>query len=403
MTVRGDSGWATSAQNLYLVAMAMFVVTIAIGILNGADLVAFDHNQVLTHVHSGTIGWITLGVVATAFVLFRVADARLGVALGALVPVYVAAFYTGSLPARAITGTLLLVAVLWLFAWLWRTYLAGDRTLPRLAMTLGLSTFTYGAIVGVVLPIQFALGASRLTGDSVGAHAAAMVFGYLVLVSMGLIEWRMRETAGLPRGGVVQLGALFVGGLVLSVGLLFGAGQAAGGIYLLTQLVAVILFVVRVLPEALRIPWAGASPARHIGAAALWVLVAMGIFMYLIAAYIAANGDASKISTNILVASDHSVFIGVMTNVALGLLGSFARIATRARLVALVTFWGINLGLLAFVLGLIANSAEVKRVGAPTMGIFLLVSLAAHGWALWTQRREAADMMEVAPATGGAA
>ena len=403
MTVRGDSGWVTSARNLYLVAMAMFVVTIAIGILNGADLVVFDHNQVLTHVHSGTIGWITLGVVATAFVLFRAADARLGLALGVLVPVYVAAFYTGSLPARAITGALLLVAVMWLFAWLWRTYLAGDRTLARLAMTLGLSTFTYGAIVGVVLQIQFAVGASWLAGDSVGAHAAAMVFGYLVLVSMGLIEWRTRETVGLPRGGVVQLSALFVGGLVLSVGLLFGAGQAAGGIYLLTQLVAVILFVVRVVPGALRIPWAGASPARHIGAAALWVLVAMGIFMYLIAAYIAANGDASKISTNILVASDHSVFVGVMTNVALGLLGSFTRIATRARLVALVTFWGINLGLVAFVLGLIANSAEIKRVGAPTMGIFLLVSLAAHGWALWTQRREAAGMMEAAPATSGAA
>jgi len=403
VTVRGDSGWVTSARNLYLVAMAMFVVTIAIGILNGADLVVFDHNQVLTHVHSGTIGWITLGVVATAFVLFRAADARLGLALGVLVPVYVAAFYTGSLPARAITGALLLVAVMWLFAWLWRTYLAGDRTLARLAMTLGLSTFTYGAIVGVVLQIQFAVGASWLAGDSVGAHAAAMVFGYLVLVSMGLIEWRTRETVGLPRGGVVQLSALFVGGLVLSVGLLFGAGQAAGGIYLLTQLVAVILFVVRVVPGALRIPWAGASPARHIGAAALWVLVAMGIFMYLIAAYIAANGDASKISTNILVASDHSVFVGVMTNVALGLLGSFTRIATRARLVALVTFWGINLGLVAFVLGLIANSAEIKRVGAPTMGIFLLVSLAAHGWALWTQRREAAGMMEAAPATSGAA
>ena len=150
MTVRGDSGWVTSARNLYLVAMAMFVVTIAIGILNGADLVVFDHNQVLTHVHSGTIGWITLGVVATAFVLFRAADARLGLALGVLVPVYVAAFYTGSLPARAITGALLLVAVMWLFAWLWRTYLAGDRTLARLAMTLGLSTFTYGAIVGEI-------------------------------------------------------------------------------------------------------------------------------------------------------------------------------------------------------------------------------------------------------------
>jgi hypothetical protein len=220
-----------------------------------------------------------------------------------------------------------------------------------------------------------------------------MVFGYLVLVSMGLIEWRTRTTVGLTRGGVVQIGALFVGGLILSVGLIFGAGQAAGGIYLLTQLIAVILFLVRVVPGAVRIDWLGAAPARHIGAAALWVLAAMGIFMYLIAAFIAANGDASKISTNILIANDHSVFIGVMTNVALGLLGSFVGIATRARTAALVTFWGINLGLLVFVAGLIANSAEIKRVGAPTMGIFLLVALGVHAWALWTQRADAGEML----------
>jgi hypothetical protein len=374
---------------LYLVAMAMFVVTIAIGILNGADVVEFDHNQLLTHVHSGTIGWITLGVIATAFVLFQAADSRLATALAILVPIYVAAFYTGSFTARAIAGVALLVAVLWTFSWLWRTYLAGERTLPRLAMTLGLSTFAYGAVVGVVLQIQFALGQNWLSGDSVGAHAAAMVFGYLVLVSMGLIEWRTGTAAGLARGGVIQLGALFAGGLVLSVGLLVGAGQAAGGIYLLTQLIAVILFVARVVPRAVRTDWAGTSPARYVAAAAIWVLVAMGIFMYLIAAYIAANGDASKISTNILVASDHSVFIGVMTNVALGLLGSFSSPVPRARTLTLIAFWGINLGLVVFVLGLIANSAEVKRIGAPTMGVFLLVSLAVHGWALWSHRSSA--------------
>ncbi len=401
MTGVGGISWARAAQILYFVAMAMFVVTVSIGILNGADVVEFDRNQILTHVHSGTIGWLTLGIVATAFVLFGTGDARLAVTLAVLVPIYVAAFYTGSFVLRAIAGTAVLVAVVWLIVWVWRTYLASGRTLPGLAVALGLTTFAYGAIVGVVLQIQFAAEASWLPGDAIGAHAAAMVFGYLVLVSMGLIEWRTRGTRGLPRGGVVQLGALFLGGAVLSVGLLAGAGQQAGGIYLLTELVAVILFIVRVLPASVRIEWAGSSPIRHVAAASLWVIVAMGIFMYLIAAFIAANGDTSKISTNILIASDHSVFVGVITNLALGLLGTWTAIGTRSPLAARVSFWGVNLGLVVFVIGLIADSVVLKRVGAPVMGVFLLHALAMYALALRDRPVPSGDAFEAAPAAMG--
>jgi len=113
----GSSAVAT-ARNLYLVSMAVFVVTISIGILNGADAVEFDRNQILTHVHSGTIGWITLSLVATAFLLFGAADRRLATAVAILVPVYVGAFYTGSFQLRAIAGSLLLVVIVWLFVWL---------------------------------------------------------------------------------------------------------------------------------------------------------------------------------------------------------------------------------------------------------------------------------------------
>ncbi|MDH4141870.1 MAG: hypothetical protein OEV61_04605, partial [Chloroflexota bacterium] len=74
---RSVSTWAKSARDLFLVAMAVFVVNIAIGILNGADAVEFDHNQILTHVHAGTVGWLTLTIVASAFLLFRAADRRL--------------------------------------------------------------------------------------------------------------------------------------------------------------------------------------------------------------------------------------------------------------------------------------------------------------------------------------
>lgn len=72
--------------------MAIFAVNIAIGILNGADVVELDRNQILTHVHAGTVGWMTLTIVASTFILLRAADRRLMTALAILVPLYVAAF-----------------------------------------------------------------------------------------------------------------------------------------------------------------------------------------------------------------------------------------------------------------------------------------------------------------------
>ena len=381
------SAWAGATRSLLLTSMAIFVVTVVIGILNGLDLVEFPRDQLLTHVHAGTLGWIALGIVASAFWLFGAADRRLGIALAVLIPIYAAAFFSGNLTARAITGTAVLIAILWLLAWVWRSYLAGERSLPRLGVALGLTTFTYGAIIGVVLQIQFASGTTLLSGDAIGAHAGAMVFSFVVLSAMGLLEWRLRATADLPRGGVTQLAALFLGGLVLSVGLLVGAGQAAGGIYLLAELVAVALFARRILPTAIRVPWGTNGPERHIGAAAIWVIVGLLLFMYLIVLFIGAKGDVAAIPQGALIASDHSVFIGVMTNLLIGLVATFsADQAGRYRWANPLIFWGLNVGLAVFVVGLIAESAVIKRVGSPVMGLAILLALAVLAARTWSSR-----------------
>jgi hypothetical protein len=371
--------WAVAARDLFLVAMAVFVLNIAIGILNGADAVEFDHNQLLTHVHAGTVGWLTLTIVASAFLLFRAADRRLVVALGVLVPIYVVAFYTGSFALRAVGGTLLLVAVAWVLYWVWRQYLDGERSLPRLAVALGLTSFGYGAVIGVLIQIAYALEVTILPGDFIGAHASAMTFGYLVLVAFGIIEWRLLGTRDLPRSGLAQILALFLGGLVISVGLLAGAEQAAGGIYLLTQVVAVVLFVVRIGRRALGVGWLDTNPIRHVGAASIWVVGALILFMYLVASFItsADPSDPNALPLNVLIASDHSVYIGVITNLMLCLLAVLTADApARPAWASHLIFWGVNLGLLVFVVGLILDTAEIKRIGAPVMGVTLLLALA---------------------------
>lgn len=368
--------WARTARDLYLVAAAVFIVTIAIGILNGADLVEFDRNALLTHVHSGTVGWLSLTIVASAFLLFRAADRRLMLALAILVPVYVLAFFTGNFMFRAISGTALLLVIVWLVFWTWGQFLGGGRTIPKLAVTLAITSFAYGAIIGVLIQVALALEIDLLPGDQVGAHASAMTFGYIVLAAMGLIEWRLRGTQGLPVLGVIQVASLFLGGLVISVALLAGAEQAGGGIYLLTQLVAVVLFVVRVWPAALRSPWGSPTAQRHFAMASLWTVLALVLFMYLVSQVIANPDDPNALPLNILLASDHAVYIGVLTNIVIGLLSLL--VVGRGAVsswVPHVVFWGVNLGLAVFMVGLIVDTAEVKRIGAPLMGLALLVAL----------------------------
>jgi Kef-type K+ transport system membrane component KefB len=46
-------------------------------------------------------------------------------------------------------------------------------------------------------------------------------------------------------------------------------------------------------------------------------------------------------------------------------------------------FWAMNLGLLVFLVGLGQDLAEVKRLGAPTMGVGILLVLYVLAMRLW--------------------
>jgi predicted membrane protein len=57
--------------------------------------------------------------------------------------------------------------------------------------------------------------------------------------------------------------------------------------------------------------------------------------------------------------------------------------AKRSSWIGHLMFWGINLGLLVFVIGLIVDTVELKRIGAPVMGIVLLISLGILALGAW--------------------
>jgi hypothetical protein len=389
---------ARTVRTLFLVAMAVFVVTIVIGILNGLDVVEFNHDQLLTHVHSGTLGWLTLAIVAASAWLAGGIDKRLAYALAVLIPIYVLAFYVAIPWLRAAVGGVLLLAIVWLVVWAWQMARA-NPSLPRIGVALGLTTFTYSAVIGVLRQVQNAGGPTPFgpTVDIVGAHAAAMVFSYLVVVAMALLEWRVLGTTDRPRGGLVQMALLFIGGLLISGTLLFlppEAIQPVGGLYLLLELIAVGLFAARVLPTAVRVDWARTSSARSLAISSVFVVVATLIYLYVIFRLISDPSlDVSSPGiSGVLLASDHSTFIGVITNLMFGLLLVLTLDqASRWPWADQLVFWGVNLGLVIFLGGLIGDVVILKRIGAPLMGLALLLGLATFASRLWASDLSGAE------------
>ncbi len=116
--------------------------------------------------------------------------------------------------------------------------------------------------------------------------------------------------------------------------------------------------------------------------------------MYLVFSFITAEdpGDAPTFPLNVLIASDHAVYLGVITNVVLGLLSLLFLRGRAPAWVAHVIFWGVNLGLAIFVFGLIVDTAEIKRIGAPLMGVTLLIALALLAARTWGSEPAVSDL-----------
>ena len=61
-------------RNLFRTALVLFVITVVIGILNGIEVWEPPRNTLLTHVHAGTLGWITLAVFGGAIWMYGSPD-----------------------------------------------------------------------------------------------------------------------------------------------------------------------------------------------------------------------------------------------------------------------------------------------------------------------------------------
>ena len=377
--------------------LGIFTLTALIGLLNATKITGdLDQNTLLTHLHSGTLGWITLGVFGITLALFARDRSVPGpaVSLSALATAaYVLAFWSGNFYARALFGTVMLATIFgW---WAWAVYRAqaegfGKISNPKLAMVLGLTTLVIGSTVGVIIQIQFALNAtSDKTGDLIGTHASAQVGGYLILVATGIIEWLLIGEMR-TRGGTTQSVLLFLAGLSLALGQLL----AITPLLLVTnvlQLAATVMVLVRLGPTLMQVGWGVATGARHAAIVPLYLVIGVVLIVVLVQQIVAANGDITKIPAGLIHSLDHTFFIGVMTNALFGAI-LFAT-ADRPRVwpwADHVIFWGLNVGVLSFTAVLVfvgsstgaAAFAHPVAYTAPIMGLSVLLAIVTYSMRL---------------------
>jgi hypothetical protein len=371
-------------RNLLRAALLIFIVTVVIGILNGTDLWDPPRNTLLTHVHAGTLGWITLSIFAGAIWMFGSPEdhssnllANLSIAALAL---YVLAFWSVDLTTssiqRPIGGALAFVAIVWMFVWVLRSHRGKTWTVTEYGMALSLFFLVIGALLGVALGLQLAdvqIVAPENAEQLGGAHPAAMVVGYVVLAGVALVEWLLRGGPGPAlreaKAGAVQMTAIFLAGVLAMLGVLLD-NEAMLQANVPLEFIGLFIMVWRLRSFLAPAQWGRTVPGTMARTAILGLIAGVALFTYIVSLFV-SGADFEEI-VPVLVAVDHINFIMVMTNLIFAMRSTAAVVSERANR---VIYWGVNVGLVGFAVGLFTENATLKRIFTPIMGVALLYGI----------------------------
>ncbi len=375
---------------LLLTAMAVFVYTIGIGILNGVDAVDFDRRRLLGHVHGGTLGWLTLAVFAASLWLFgegrkpsaneRTVVRVLTTLAIAAFPAYVAAFSLTYGNWRPILGTVSMVPIVGMFLWVLYRARGQELGVPQWGFIAALGTSVTGGVLGVLLGLEIATGNNFLPDGGEDAHPATMVVGFLIPVALAMAEWAFffPRPPKATRAGQIQMIFPFLGGVLLMLSLLLNVEPLAP-LAILLEMVGLVIFIVRMLPSWRKMNLLEATPGRHGLASAIAIIFVIGLAQYWIIKY---EGDFDLVKTNELLGLDHSQFIGGMTNAIFAMLMLATVPSRKGGRIDQAIFLLVNIGIIGFVVGLLSDTSAPKHMFTPIMGAGLLLGLGTYAYRL---------------------
>ncbi len=411
--ILGDGSLRTDVKVLFQAALALLALAVLIGAVEGQNRLPPSPEQSAIHGGAGTWGWIVLGVVALALMLFggetlsalerRYARLVSGLAT-ASVSCYVLAMVLDNALARVVFAASVLLSVVVLLGWLGMRSAQIRLGLPHVALLLATLALVFAATIGVLLEVQSATSATSaisaisattgtfFPGDTASARPVVFVGGYLLLAGMAVSEWRLQPTSAVwPWQGVVQVALAFVAALVLGVGILLNVAGAAS-LALVFELASGVFLVVRFAPRMRAVRWLERDSERHFALGSIFLVAYVVFFVYLLATLaIRANTSYGNIPLSLTTALNHVMFLGAMTNALVGLIIATTRDrkgfwpATEDLL-----FWGMNLGLLGFVIGLVVSSTTLAQtlqgIFSPILAASLLVGIVVYSIRLQTAR-----------------
>jgi len=272
-----------------------------------------------------------------------------------------------------------LVAILGLLLWLLSRIRRERMTVPRLAVLAAIATLVVGSTIGVLIQLELAGKSAFLPEGAIGGHVTAQVVGYLVLIGMAISEWRLKNTPGLTWPGVIQVGLLFLGGVLITIGALLNV-QALLGAFIPAELAAVIIYIFRLAPQLRRIDWLAPTSDRHFGLVVPYLILNLALLIWLITGVVTkVYARFELIPLWLVFAFDHTMFIGVMSNSLFGLIQQASRGAERFWPWAeQVVFWGMNGGMIGFVLTLATDQRQLEKLFTPIMGGSILVGIVTY-------------------------
>lgn len=388
----GNAQVQRSIRWLYLGSGLLFLATIALGFVNVFSPDAIPHAQTLAHFHAGSIGWVTLSIIATTLWAFTagrdpgeaVANvASLIAGIGTVVVAgYIAAFglaFSGNgpywmLPLFGIPSGLVIISA-FIFTLQQRRHV--EWTAPHLLLSGALLVASLGATMGILIGLSYSdmFDVFPATANVVGTHAGPMDM-YISLGFAAIAERLLGGTGVASRWAKTQVALGVLSAFVIS-GALFTATEPLIPVALLLFLVSFIIFFVRIGHKAFaHKPTDGVRTATLFGG--VFFPLYIGMFVFLVAKYFSQGLDAPH---ELVVAFQHVTFVGMATNLLLATHARFSAATGGLRISVFV----LNAGLVLFLAGALAAG---DRYSAIIMGFGVLMAWAIVMRAHWGARAD---------------
>lgn len=386
--VKNDAVWRHT-RRIFLGSLLVFLINITLGFGNVLTPGEIPHWQGLTHLHGGTLGWLTLSAIGFAVWIFTgnrsvsntyatrvkwLSWAAVILGAGYVLSFGISFNLTGNayvlLPVFG-TGMML---VIWATALLALTQIRDQPVLgtAHLLVAGGFFVASLGAIMGVLLGLQHALGSLPLPEGipAVGFHAGPMDT-YAVMIGVAAVEWLVDgdEPRDWTWPGVLQAGLFTLAGVISFVPV-----EAISMMGFLGLLAGSLVFFLRIGWRAVLRNPLDFDPQTWATFAPVWLLVFIVIFLSFAFGPLGEGDDWAG------VVAFHAYFVGFITN---GLLGVYSNRTRNTRTLhewaEPAAFWLVNIGLVTFAA---TEFAMGSKHGAIVMGVGVLLAVATMGYGL---------------------